>query len=271
MSQPDSRTPTIKSDTTNTEDSKHSLFTSTGYGSNMIYLGSTISQDRPYGYGAVTYGFNDKLYFTTSAVHLSGTNPFVAFYAGTVSYNHVFNSWFDISAGISRYQVSKSLTDTLFNSFFYGDITFGTDWRILYTKISAGGLLSDGTSTYFQLRNSRYFQTPGFTSKKFYFSFDPYFNLLAGSITKEETATGTTVSLSPPFRKKGNGKNGTISTKYITAFGIMDVDFGLPVAFITGRLTIEAEPSYLIPVYKDPEYPGLKGFNFLVSVYFRIF
>jgi len=252
--------------------SMHSLFSSIGYGSNMIYLGSTISQDQPYGYGALTYGLDDKLYITVSAVHLAERSPFAAFYIGTASYNHVFNSWFDISAGISRYQVASSLTDTLFNSFFYSDITLGIDWKILYTKISAGGLLMNGARAYFQIRNSRFFQTPGFTSKDYYFSFDPYFNILTGSMTQEETITGTTVTLTPPFRKKGtSGSQSSSSTIYTTIFGIMEADFGVPIAFNTGRMTIEAEPSYILPVYDDTEYPGLKGFNFMVSVYFRIF
>jgi hypothetical protein len=271
MSQPEDHISAIKTDTVISKKSQHSLYSTIGYGSNMIYLGSTISQDQPYGYGAVTYGFKDKLYLTATAVHLAGISPFAAFYAGTASYSHVFNSWFDISTSISRYQVAPSLTDTLFNSFFYGDITLGTDWRILYTKISAGGLWSDGTRAYFQVRNSRYFETPGFTPKKFYFSFDPYFNILAGTMTKAETITGTTVTLTPPFRKKGKNNHGSSTTKYTTVYGIMEADFGIPVSFNTSHLTIEAEPYYLVPAYEDPEYPGMKGFNFQISVYYRIF
>lgn len=270
-SQTNEQTSAIKPDTATLKESKHSLFTSFGYGSNMIYLGSTISQDQPYGYGSLTYGYGDKLYLTASAVHLAERSPFAAFYTGTVSYSHVFNSWFDISAGLSRYEVAPSLTDTLFNSFFYSDITLGFDWRILYTRVSAGGLLSDGATAYFQLRNSRYFQTPEFTSKNLYFSFDPYFNILMGSMTKEETSTGTIITISPPFRQGGKNGQSSSATKYTTIFGIMEIDFAVPVSFNAGRFTVEAEPSYLLPVYEDPEYPGMKGFNFVLSLYIRVF
>src|SRR5512136_2375243 len=61
-------------------DSPHSLYTSLGYGSNMIYLGSTLSGNQSYGYGSLVYGFKDALYASISAVHLENTNPFVSFY-----------------------------------------------------------------------------------------------------------------------------------------------------------------------------------------------
>ena len=96
--------------------SKHALYAGSGYGSNMIYLGSTISRNQPYGYGSLIYGFNGELYASVSVVHLSGLNPFLSFYIGALSYNHTFNSWFDISAGAYRYEVAQSLADSLFGS-----------------------------------------------------------------------------------------------------------------------------------------------------------
>jgi len=119
----------MASDTTKPEarGSSHALYSGGGYGSNMIYLGSTISQDHPYGYGSISYGFKNELFATVSAVHLSGLDPFMAFYIGSLSYSHPFNNWFDVSAGVYRYQVDPSLTDTLFNSFTYGDLTLGFD------------------------------------------------------------------------------------------------------------------------------------------------
>jgi len=291
-----------------TKSSSHSLYTGFGYGSNMIYLGSTLSQDQSYGYGALSYGFRDALYATVSAVALTGQNEFPAFYIGSLSYSHTFNSWFDISAGIYRYQFNKSLVDTLFNNFFYGDVTLGFDWKILYSKFSAGSLFLNGSQGYFQLRNSRYFQTPAFSKKKVYFSFDPYVNLLFGSLTRIETSTDTIITISYPFLKNisgsGSGKtygNGTgagmgtgagsgfgtgsgtsstsgstsqstaTNTAFLSSFGFLEIDFGLPISFNTSRFTIEAEPGYVLPVFDDPVYQGLKGFNFTLSIYLRIF
>jgi len=250
----------------------HSLFAGAGYGSNMVYLGSTISQNKPYNYASITYGLKDVIYLSGSAVHLTDMSPFAAFYTFSASFSHAFSSWFDISGGISRYQVQQSLTDTLFNSFTYGEINLGIDWKILYTRLSAGGIFSGETRGYYQIKNSRYFQTPEFTKKKLYFSFDPYANLIFGTITKSETVSGTVINSFPPFRKHGGtGSQSVSTTKYTNLFTLVEVDFGIPVAFNSPRITIEAEPGYIYPLYEDTYYPGTKGFLFLISAYLRIF
>lgn len=261
--------------------SVHSLYAGGGYGSNMIYLGSTISQDHPYAYASLSYGLKNELYATVSAVHLSDIKPDLAFYIGSVSYNHVFNNWFDISAGVYRYQVDPSLTDTLFASFTYGDITLGFDWKLIYSKISAGGLFSEGNQAFFQLKNSRYFQTPEFFKGRANISFDPYVNLLFGTLTEVKSSTDTSYyySVSSPYRKwRYSGSGSTTGTPYTSTsysydnkFGLLEIDFGLPVALNTDFMTIEAEPSYVIPFYDETYYPGVKGFIFSLSIFFRIF
>ena len=257
-----------------------SFYAGGGYGSNMIYLGSTMSQDNPYGYASLSYGFRNKLFATVSAVHLSAADPLAAFYIGSLSYSHPFNDWFDISAGLYRYHVDPSLTDTLFGSFNYGDLTLGFDWNILYTKISAGALFSEESQGFYQVRNSRYFQTPEFFGGKASISFDPYVNLMFGTLT-EVTSTDDTAyyySVSSPYRKwrnKGNGKppgsSGNTNYSYENKFGLLEIDLGLPVDFNTDFMTIGVEPSYVIPLYDDSYYPGAKGFVLSVSAVFRIF
>jgi hypothetical protein len=247
------------------------LFSGLGYGTNFIYLGSTISGNKPYGYASLIYGFNGELYFSASTVHLSSFTPFLAFYSGTVSYNHVFNSWFDISASASGYYVTPSLRDDLFNCFYYGDLTAGFDWNILYTKISGGILLSDLKNGYLQIRNSRYFQSREFTSKKFYFAFDPYISVLSGTITKIETDEGTVIKVSPPYKKGGKYGQADPVITISKSFGFMEADIGLPASFNTDKLTFEAEPGYILAGINDPEYTGPEGFYFTLSLYFRIF
>lgn len=254
----------------------HSLFAGAGYGSNFIYLGSTISGDQPYGYAAVSYGFKNELYISLSSVHLSGMDPFAAFYTGSLTYSHTVNNWFDYSAGLYRYQVVPSLTDTLFNSFTYADLTLGFDWKLLYTKISGGGLFSDENQAYLQMRNSHYFQTPELFKGKANISFDPYINLLFGTITTVKTDGESLYyfsvsSHSRSWRKNGQGQGQGQQITYSDKFGLMEIDLGIPVSFSTDIMTIEAEPSYMIPLYDDSFYPGTGGFVFQVSLYFRIF
>jgi hypothetical protein len=266
--------PTADTSKTESKSFRHSLYTGAGYGSNMIYLGSTISRNQPYGYGNITYGFKNQLYASASAVHLSGADPFLAFYIGALNYNHVINSWLDISAGIYRYQVPPSLSDTLFSNFIYGDLTIGFDWNLLYSKLSVGGLFSEESQAYFQFRNSRYFQTPEFFKGKANISFDPYANILFGSLIEIKTSEETSVVPSSPGRKwrQKNTSHGT-STIISTSerFGIMELDFGLPVALNTDFMTIEAEVNYVFPLYNDPVYRSPKGFILMLSGLFRIF
>ena len=141
--------PLIRPDT-DAEKPTHSLYAGGGYGSNMVYLGTTLSEDQGFGYMSLSYGLMDKLYLSATGYTVIGFSPVLAYYSIGLSFNHTFNSWFDISTGISRYNVAESLKDTLFNSFTYADATLGVDWRILYSKISLGGLWYGESQFYLQ-------------------------------------------------------------------------------------------------------------------------
>jgi len=251
-----------------TNSASHSLYGGAGFASNMVYMGTSISQDKPVFTGSLTYGLKDKVYASVSTYHLSAFDPFLAFHTFSLSYSQAINTWLDISLGVSRYQVASSLTDTLFNSFTYGNFAIGLDWKMLYTNISAGGIFSEGSSAYMQLRNSRFFQTPEFGRGKAYFSFDPYINMLLGSLTRTETSEGTTIGISQPFSSKGSDRNSSQATS--TFFGIMEIDLGFPAALNAGKFTIEAEPGYVLPFYSATEIFNPKGFLFLLNFYFRI-
>jgi len=259
---------------TGESEQKHSLFAGLGGGSNLIYLGSTISQDQPFMSAALTYGFKSELFVSVSANHLSDRNPFMAFYNFSANYIHTVNTWFDFSLGIYRYQVVPSMADTLFNSFNYADATVGFDWKILYTTVSFGGIIAKNGGSYLQIKNSRFFETPAFMNGKATISIDPYVNLLFGTVIKMDTTDGSGTIKEHPGRPLWKGPppgQPSSSTSYSKKFGAIEADFGLPVAFSTDLITIEAEAGYVLPVYTDPEYPEIKGFVFLVSIYLRIF
>ncbi|MBE0673065.1 MAG: hypothetical protein IH591_00235 [Bacteroidales bacterium] len=253
--------------------SPDALYGGFGYGNNMVYLGSTISQNQPFGYATLVYSPGNEFFISASAFNLSGFTPVLSVYTGALTWSRTFNSWFDLSAGIYGYHVAPQLRDTLFSDFLYTDITAGFDWRILYTKISAGGLLGSQSQAYFQLRNSRYFVTPDIFNGKANVSFDPYFNFIAGTITTATTISGTDTIISafPPF---GGGKNRTqpsTETIYSRSFRIMEVDFGLPVSLNFDIMTIEVEAGYLLPLTDDPAFTSSKGFMLQASLFFRIF
>ncbi|HPT21855.1 MAG TPA: hypothetical protein PLR88_07915 [Bacteroidales bacterium] len=254
------------------DSSRHSFYAGTGYGSNMIYLGSTISQNQPFGYASLTYGFKDEFFASASIFHLKEIDPFVAFYNFSLNYSHTFNSWFDLSLGVSGYQTTKSLTDKLFSNFMFGDITLGVDWKLIYSRFSFDGLLSKESQGYLQIKNSRYFQTPQFFNDKIYLSFDPYVNLLFGTLIETDSSPVTSKMVTHPKKRWGSGSanSSAATTSYSNKFGLMEIDFGLPVDINFDFLTLEAEPSFVLPTYTDEYFPGPQGFVFLLSAFFRI-
>lgn len=248
----------------------HSLYSGIGSGSNMIFLGSTISRDKPFYSAALTYGYKNSFYASASASHIIGVNPYIAFYSLSLNYSHVFNSWFDVSSSVSGYKAPVSLQETLFNDFAFINLTTDFDWKLIYTKLSFGELISNNHRGYIQVRNSRYFETPEFFSGKSKISFDPNINILFGDLVKIETTTGLTrLGSSPPFRHFKKIPNSPILS-YSYKFGLMDFEFSLPVTFSYDNFSIEAEPSYILPAFSNSDYPAPEGFTLFVNAFFRI-
>ncbi len=249
--------------------SHHSLYTGIGYSNSMNYLGSNLSQDLPLFSASLTYGFKEEFFAAMSANHLSAFDPLVAFSTLSLSYNHDFNSWFDISASLSGYHVNSGLIDTLFNNFVYGSLAAGFDWKILYTDISVGGVFSESVGAYVQVRNSRYFESSEFFRGQAFVSFDPFINLMLGNLTRTITPEGTIIGASQPFKSPRSSGQGS-GTSVSTFFGMMEVDFGLPVGLNMGNLTVEAEPGYVLPTFVVSDTTTPKGFTLFVNIYYRI-
>jgi hypothetical protein len=248
----------------------HSLYSSIGSGLNMIFLGSTISLDKPLYSATVTYGFRNSFYASASATHIVGVIPYMAFCNLSLSYSHVFNSWFDISSGISGYHTPESLKDKLFGDFAYINVTAGFDWKFIYTKLSFGELISDGTREYLQVRNSRYFETPVFLKGKGQISFDPSINVLFGDLLNVETSTGfTRLGSWSVFHHIRKYPVSTIYS-YSYKFGLLDFEFSLPVTFSYGNFSLDAEPGYILPSFSNSDYPAPKGFTFFLTANFKI-
>lgn len=299
---------------------KQALYAGAGYGSNMVYLGSTISQNQPYLYGAVSWSLYEKFYLSGGAFYLPGISPSSpSFYTASLTFNQDIFKWLDMSAGIYRYMVKPELTDTLFGSFSYADVKLGADWKILYTEVTCGGFVMKEPPTYLQIRNSRYFETPLFFRKKATVSFQPYVNVLFGTLGTLQTFEGTEVitttqtynipvtvttttgSGAGPGSGQGQGPGqpggqgsasgsapGTttttttttetvttevpvLTTEYSETFSLLELEFGLPVSFNLDFMSLEAESSYILPMYNDPAYPSPKGFILSLTAIFKIF
>lgn len=265
-----SRSVNVQASETKSKTPVHSLYAGAGSGSNMIYLGSSISQNHPFYSASVIYGFRNSIFASVSTTHITAVNPFNAFYSLSLNYSHTFNSWFDISSDIAGYKAPQSLQETLFSNFLFINITAGIDWKLLYTKVSFGGLISENTQGYLQVRNSRYFETPAFFKGKCQISFDPNINMLFGELIKINSVTGITKYNNPaPFRHLKKNPNGT-AVSYTSKFGLMDFEFSFPVTFSYSNISFVAEPDYILPAHTNSDYPAPKGFSFFLNIYLKI-
>jgi hypothetical protein len=249
----------------------HSLYAGLGAGSNMIYLGTSISDNKPFYSAAVTYGYRNSLFVSASTSHLHEITPYLAFYNIAMNYSHTFNSWFDISADIAGYKTAESLQDSLFADFGYTNLTTGFDWKLIYTRISFSGIVSESNGFYLQVSNSRYFETPYFLDGQAFVYFNPDIDILFGNRVSIDTVAGNEkYGNAPPFshaRKKPGSSTETVSEK----FGLMDLEFSLPVTLSYGKFSLEAETIYLLPVFTNPYYNDPKGFTFYINLIFKIF
>jgi hypothetical protein len=249
----------------------NSLYSGIGGGTNMIYLGTSISNNKPFCSASVTYGYKSKFFVSGSATHLTGINPYIAFYNLSMNYSHTFNSWFDISADVAGYKAAESLRDSLFADFAYISLTTGFDWKLLYTRITFSELISQESGFYLQISNSHYFETPAFLNGKALISFDPVIDLLCGPLITMESVTGSTNNgKAPPF-SHANRKPVDTGYTYSEKFGPMDIQFSLPVTFSFGKFSLEADPCYLIPLYSNGYYSEPEGFTFYLNALFKIF
>jgi hypothetical protein len=246
----------------------HSLYAGFDYGSNLVYLGSTISDNLPYFTPSLTYGYKENLFFSLSASHVSTITPYVAFLSASASYNKTVNSWFDYSGGIAYFKTAQSLQQTLFSNFLQASITTGFDWNILYTRLSLSEVFSQTNSTYIQFRNSHYFQTGQIFKDKAFVSFDPNISLIVGTLVQIETTTGTTRL---PFRKFRKFPYVTSTTTYSYAFGLIDTEFSLPVTLNFTKFSLQAESLYILPSHTSPDYTSPEGFALNITAYFKIF
>ncbi|NLE33579.1 MAG: hypothetical protein GX622_00585 [Bacteroidales bacterium] len=52
---------------------------------------------------------------------------------------------------------------------------------------------------------------------------------------------------------------------------MLEIEFGMPVAFNMNNMSLEAELSYLHPLFNDPAWPSPNGFIFSFSAIFKLF
>ena len=242
--------------------SKHGLYTGLGYGSNMLLSGISKSSDQPYLSFDLLYSYNQHWIVSAVFYNLPGVDPAIAFYDLSAGYNRTFNSWLDAGVSISNYSTAKDLQEEYFGNFTYLTASTGLDWRILYTQFIYSAILNQEGNGYLQISNSHFFSTPDIFKGKAYFTFDPSVNMVLGDkYAKEEVVTQT-----------GMGGNSTTETAtiYSSSFGLLDMEFSLPISFNFGKTTLELEPLYYLPIQDDPDFPAERDMFLFLNLYWKI-
>jgi hypothetical protein len=257
---------------TQSASSKHSLFAGTGYGSNLLFAGSSISANKGFLSADILYSFMGSLWASGVAYNIPGIDVNIPMYDLSAGYNHTFNDWFDASLSLSGYLTHQGVRDDLYNSFAYLRMAIGFDWMLLYTRASMGKILEENSGVYINIRNSRYMRTPKFGASGNYISFDPSLNFLIGNYSQLQTITtpqrpGGIIRPGRP----GSGQEENTEYEIVDTYKVMQAELSLPISFYFYDFIFDAEPLYLIPVLKDENYISPKGFHFFFNITYRLF
>ena len=228
----------------------------------MLFSAVSLSSNQPYLSTDLLYSYNKRWIASATIYHLPGIDPAIAFYDFSIGYRYTFNSYLDAGISFSSYSTAKKLQDEYFGNFNYLTISGGVDWRIIYTQLVYSSMLKEQSSGYLQIKNSHFFSTPYLFKGKGYFTFDPAVNMVMGDKFSSEIVVSQSGS--------GNNVTTTETTIYKSSFGLLDMEFSLPVGFNFGKTTFEMEPMYYLPIYEDPDFPAKKGLFLFLNLYIKI-
>lgn len=252
---------------TASEKNKHVFYLGSSYGSNLYYLGTSVSDDRGFLSTDLSYGYDSVLWISGSLYNLPGYSSALPFYDLSAGLNLPLGKSFDLGLTLARHQLT-SRPDTLFFNYTYALVSLGLDWKLLYSRLAVGRTFGEYGQTYLNLKNSRYMQSGNFFANNSFFSLEPSVNLYFGSFYRLHSRT---ISSGPgPGVRPGHGTGNWQYNYYTKGFGLLDVEFSIPVAFNAGIFTLEMEPVYLLPVFDDQSIHSAKGFSFFISAYVRL-
>jgi hypothetical protein len=254
----------------NVVSSKHSIFLGTGYGSNLLFAGSSISANKGFLSADILYSFMGNLWASAVAYNIPGIEVNIPMYDLSAGYNHTFNDWFDASLSLSGYLTHQGIRDDLYNSFAYLRMALGFDWMLLYTRASMGKILEENSGVYINIRNSRYMRTPKFGASGNYISFDPSLNFLIGNYSQLQAITNP--QRPGGFVRPGRpGNDQEVNYEIVDSYKMMQAEVSFPISFYFYDFIFDAEPLYLIPIFKDENYVSPKGFHFFFNITYRLF
>jgi hypothetical protein len=246
----------------------HQFFAGAGYGSDLIYYGTSVSGNQPYFSGELLYAWEKGLWAAAGFYHLPDQDPFFSFVDLSVGYSYVFNKVFDAGISVSQYHGGESIDTTLYANYTFLAANAGIDWMLLYTTFTPGWLLAEENSFYLMVDNTHFFRTPAFGKKDCYFSFNPGISFLFGSYAwlRQYGRQGGGGQGPGP----GGNRNIYTTTVIEEDFRLLDMQLSIPVEFYLDRLSIEFEPAYFLNFIGDENGDTEGRFFFTLGLYYKI-
>ncbi len=253
----------------------HSVFAGFGFGNDLLYTSSSLSDNQPFLSTDIMYAFKGSAWTALTLYNLPGEKPLFPFYDISAGYSHVFNNYFDAAISLSSYHSSGELDDQYYESFQYVRLRGGFDWNVLYMRATLGRILEKNSGYYIYLKNSHYFTTRKNSSDNF-FTFEPNINMLFGKHSAIAPSIRGNVDIDTPTGPGGPGGGnfpGQQETENETQenFTLMRVELSVPVSYNFRDLTIEAEPLFAIPSVNGENDIATKGFFIFLNFYYRIY
>ncbi|MEE4177623.1 MAG: hypothetical protein V2I46_08945 [Bacteroides sp.] len=246
----------------------HQFFAGAGYGSDLIYYGTSVSGNQPYFSGELIYAWEKGLWAAAAFYHLPEQEPFFSFVDLSVGYSYVFNKVFDAGLSVSQYHGGESIDTTFYADYTFLSASLGVDWRLLYTTFTPGWLLAEENSFYLVVDNTHYFRTPSFGKKDSYFTFNPGVSFLFGSYAWLRQYGGQGGGGQGPG--PGGNRNTYATTVEEEDFRMLDMQLSIPVEFYLDRLSIEFEPAYFLNFIGDENGDTEGRFFFTLGFYYKI-
>ncbi len=242
------------------------VFAGVGFGSNLIYFGTSLTGNQPYLSAELLYAWEEGIWAGAGFFHLPGTQPFIAFSNFAVGYSHVFNQIFDASTSISRFNANNVASVDTYSDYTFLSASLGIDWVVLYTSIKPGWLFAQENSFYLLVKNSHYFFTRNLGNSNSFFSFNPGLSFMIGTYA---WLSHTTRPLYPIRRRPGMIIT-PVPIEVNQEFRPLDMQISLPVAFNTKRMSLEFEPAFFYNFYQVETLPKGGHFFFTTGIYFKL-
>lgn len=252
-----------KADSVVMENNTHGLVLGGSYGSNLRFSGIKLLENQSYLSTDLTYAYKNLITANVALYHLPGIQPAVAFYDFSLGISHTFNSWFDASLTLSRYNTAEQLKETFFDNSNYFSVAAGVDWLLLYSNVAYSTMLSSDSRHYLKIANSHYFQISQLWDGNGQLWIDPSFNFILSNY--DEGKTALVKGNKPP-----QGGGGVPVVEYSKVFGLSELELSLPMALDFKNTTLEVNPYYSFVVKKDAIFPSSSGFCLLVNLYIKL-